>query len=229
VTVYDTRARRRLSVPYRAPEGLIQQLVFAPDGRTLALTVYGDGGQAIVDLIDPRTGTRSRRFKLPAFPERTFFVLELVVFQPNGRDLIAQQTGIEFPRGSPSVMWRLNAQTGAVEGPSVRIGRHAAWNLVTTADRQRVFVTSPGDDATYEIAPATLRVVRTYHAGGLTGAVSADGRAFALASEDGSVRLLNLDTGRVRRFNGKNEGDKRAYRVRAGRQDACDPPTTPAR
>ena len=79
-------------------------------------------------------------------------------------------------------------------------------NLVTTADRRRAFVTSPGDDATWEIDPATLRVLRTHPVGGHAGAVSADGRLFALGSQDGSVRLLDLETDDVRRFRGRHEG-----------------------
>ena len=90
--------------------------------------------------------------------------------------------------------------------PPLELGSHAAFNLFTTADRRRAFVTSPGDDATWEIDPATLRVVRTHPVGGYAGAVSADGRLFALGSQDGSVRLLDLDTGDIRRFRGRHEG-----------------------
>jgi WD40 repeat protein len=104
------------------------------------------------------------------------------------------------------VLWRLNAATGEVERPALRVGRHAAWNLVTTADRERLFVTSPGDDATYEIAPETLELRRTYPVGDHAGAVSADGRMFALGSQRGDVRLLDLETGRVRRFEGRLDG-----------------------
>jgi WD40 repeat protein/DNA-binding SARP family transcriptional activator len=204
VTVYDTATRKRLSTPYRAPEGLVQHLAFSPDGATLALTVHGE--KTLVDLIDPRTGKRKLRFELPPFPGEPFYVLAPVVFQPNGRDLVVQQTDVAFPDAPASVLWRLNAQTGAVERPSLRVGRHGAWNLVTTADRERLFVTSPGDDATYEIAPETLELRRTYPVGDHAGAVSADGRMFALGSQRGDVRLLDLQTGRVRRFEGRLDG-----------------------
>jgi hypothetical protein len=96
VIVYDTATRTRLSTPYRASaEDLVQQLVFSPDGATLALTVHGE--QTVVDLIDPRTGTRKRRFELPPYPGEPFYVLALAVFQPNGRDLVVQQTDVAFP------------------------------------------------------------------------------------------------------------------------------------
>lgn len=205
VIVYDTATRSRLSTPYRAPEGLVQSesLVFSPDGRTLALAVHGD--DTFVDLIDPRTGERRRRFKLPPMPNRPFWVYAPVAFQPNGRDLIVQQTDVDFPDAPASRLWRLDAARGAVEGPPLELGSHATWNLVTTADRRRAFVTSPRDDATWEIDPATLRVLRTHPVGGHAGAVSADGRLFALGSQDGTMRLLDLETGDVRRFDGRLE------------------------
>ena len=160
----------------------------------------------LIDLLDPRTGRREQRIELPPFPEETFYVLTLVAFQPNGRDLIAQQTPVEFPDAAASVIWRLDAATGEAERPSRRIGRRAAWNLVTTADRRRVFVTSGGDDATYELAPESLAVRRTYPVGDYAGAVSADGSMFALGSQSGGVRVLELESGRVRSFEGRHDG-----------------------
>jgi WD40 repeat protein/DNA-binding SARP family transcriptional activator len=206
VIVYDTATRRRLSRPYRAPApgggGFVQGLTFSPDGRTLALAVHGK--QTFVDLIDPRTGERRRRFALPPLPGRPYWVYAMVAFRPNGRDLIVQDTDVEGGPGSR--LWRLDAARGTVAGPPLELGSHGRWNLVTTADRRRAFVTSPRADATWEIDPATLRVSRTHPVGGHAGAVSADGRLFALGGQDGSVRLLDLETGDVRRFRGRHEG-----------------------
>ncbi|HET8951022.1 MAG TPA: BTAD domain-containing putative transcriptional regulator [Solirubrobacteraceae bacterium] len=209
VSVYDTATRKRLSAPYTAPEGLVESLAFSPDGSTLAVVAHCGtplcDGETFVDLIEPRTGERRRRFVLPPLPNRPFYEYALVRFQPNGRDLIVQKNDVAFPDGPPSRLWRLDAARGTVAGPVV-LGRHGAWNLETTADRTRAFVTSPGDDATWEIDPRTLRTVRTHPAGGRTGAVSDDGRLFALGSEDGAVRLLDLETGEVRRFRGRHRG-----------------------
>ncbi|MFL5896386.1 MAG: BTAD domain-containing putative transcriptional regulator, partial [Thermoleophilaceae bacterium] len=53
VIVYDIARRVRVG-SYRAPEGLIEQLVFAPDSRALAVTLYGgDAAETFVDLINP--------------------------------------------------------------------------------------------------------------------------------------------------------------------------------
>ena len=54
-----------------------------------------------------------------------------------------------------------------------------------------------GREATYAIDAETLRVVRRYPVGAYTTGISADGRMLAIGGRDGSVRLLNLGSGRV--------------------------------
>ena len=81
-----------------------------------------------------------------------------------------------------------------------------------TADRQRLFMTSAEDDETAMIDADSLRVVQRWPAGDVVGAVSADGSAFALGSQEGDVRLLDLRSGRVRRFAGRHEGSVGAMR-----------------
>jgi WD40 repeat protein len=206
VIVYDIARRVRVG-SYRAPEGLVQQLVFAPDSRALALTLYGGNtAETFVDVINPRGGKRMRRFTLPTFPRDTFYVLALAAFAPNGRDLIAEQTGLEFPDGGPAILSRLDAPTGEV-AQSRPIGRSAAWSLASTPSG-RLFVTSPGDDKTYEIAADTLRVERTYRSGGTNVAASADGRMLALVSGDGQIRLLDTESGRARTLAGRHRDER---------------------
>lgn len=203
VIVYDIARRVRVGA-YRAPEGLIQQLVFAPDSRALALTLHaGDTtSETFVDVINPRGGKRTRRFTLPKFPRDTFYVLALAAFAPNGRDLIAEQTGVEFPDGGPAILSRLDAATGKV-AQSRPIGRGAAWSLAS-APGGHLFVTSPKDDKTYEVAADTLRVERTYPSGGMNAAASADGRRLALVSGDGQIRVLDTESGRARTLAGRH-------------------------
>ena len=69
-----------------------------------------------------------------------------------------------------------------------------------TPDGRRVFVTDQRDDTTSVLDATTLRVLRSYPIGEDAGAVSADGRFFALGSQDGHVRVLNTATGAVRPF-----------------------------
>jgi WD40 repeat protein/DNA-binding SARP family transcriptional activator len=205
VIVYDIARRVRVG-SYRAPEGLIEQLVFAPDSRALALTLYDGYAKTFVDVINPRGGKRIRRFTLPTYPRDTFFVLALAAFAPNGRDLMAEQTGLEFPDGGPSILSRLDAATGEV-AQSRPVGRSAAWSLASTPSG-RVFVTSPKDDKTYEIAPGTLQVERTYESGGTDVAVSADGGTLALVSTDGQMRLVDTQSGRARTLAGRHRDER---------------------
>ncbi|HEX6713595.1 MAG TPA: BTAD domain-containing putative transcriptional regulator, partial [Thermoleophilaceae bacterium] len=207
VIVYDIARRVRVGA-YRAPEGLIQQLVFAPDSRSLALTLYGQKtGKTFVDVINPRGGKRVRRFTLPKFPRDTFYVLALAAFAPNGRDLVAEQTGVEFPEGGPAILSRLDSATGKV-AQSRPVGHGSAWSLASTPSG-RLFVTIPGDDKTYEIAAGTLRVERTYRSGGMNVAASADGRTLALVSADGRVRLLDTESGHMRTLAGRHREEQR--------------------
>lgn len=207
VIVYDIARRVRVGA-YRAPEGLVQQLVFAPDSRSLALTLFGEKTfDSFVDVINPRGGKRMRRFTLPRYPRDTFYVFALAAFAPNGRDLIAEQQGLEFPDRGPGILSRLDAGTGKVVR-SRRIGRGAAWSLAT-APGGRLFVTSPMDDNTYEIAADTLRVERTYPSGGTNVAASADGRMLAIVSADGRIRLLDTDSGRTRTLAGRHREEQR--------------------
>jgi WD40 repeat protein len=68
-----------------------------------------------------------------------------------------------------------------------------------------VFVTSAADDRTYELSPRTLRIRRVHPAGAKWGAVDGRGTTYALASPDGTLRLLDLRTGAVRRLKSKHE------------------------
>jgi WD40 repeat protein len=100
---------------------------------------------------------------------------------------------------------RLDASTGTVEGRPLRVGSHSSFGLSSTGDRRRLFVTSPGDDATWEIDAERLRVLRRFPVGGAVGAVSRDGKLYALGSKGGAVRVLDVDSGAVRRFEGSHE------------------------
>jgi WD40 repeat protein/class 3 adenylate cyclase len=211
VTVFDASSRRRLGryqLGDRPGNGLVQTVQFSPDGRTLAVTGHEPPNEppgALLDLLDVRTLERRVRVELPPFPEPSFFVIATAAFLPNGRDLLVLQAHNDVPGGPPSVLRRVDVDTGKVEGRPLRLGRHAAVDLLPARDRRRVYVTSARDDETYEIDSESLRVVRRYAAGGFAGAVDPDGRVFALGSEDGSVRLLDLRSGEVRRLAGRHE------------------------
>ena len=216
VRVYDLQTRRPLSEPYRVVGGFVQHVVFSPDGRTVAVTINGAG--TLVDLVDPRTGARRERFQVPSYypapggPPLESYAVMTTAFHPNGRDLIVQQSdGVFFeetegglPRGGPPLLTRLDGETGE-ELRSRHIGRSNAMFFSVTADRRRIFITSPGDDATYEVDPGTLRVRQTHRAGDDWAGVSPDGELLALGSKEGAVRLVDLANGQTRRMSERHE------------------------
>jgi WD40 repeat protein/DNA-binding SARP family transcriptional activator len=210
VMLYDAASRRPLGKPYRFCCGGVQTLEFSPDGSTLAVAGF-DGPKAhVIDLIDPRTRERNHRVALPSYPSDLVVAVALV-FLANGRDLVVEQThddsiGHDASLEAPaSVLTRLNVRTGAIEGRPLRVGRHASRGMSATADGRRLFVTVPRDNATYAIGSKRLRVLERYPVGDLVGAVSPDGRLFALGTDSGGLRLLDLRSGQVRPFRGRHD------------------------
>ncbi len=128
VTVYDAASRVALGKPYVIREGVIQHLRFSPDGGTLAVGSLDPVEQtqaAVVDLIDPRTRKRRLRVELPAIPERAPFVVANVVFLADSREVVVALIHGDFPDAPPSVLYRVDGETGAVES-ELRIGNSSA-------------------------------------------------------------------------------------------------------
>ncbi|MGE5635542.1 MAG: hypothetical protein ACM3UV_01185, partial [Nocardioidaceae bacterium] len=207
-TVYDAATRRPFGRPYRFLAGLIQNVRFSPDGETLAVSSMNprDTASGLVDLIEPRSGERRLRVELPAFREPAPFVYADVAFPRRRRDLLVLNVHGASPDGPASVLYRVDPGTGAVKG-RLRLGRHSsALYASQPGERERLFVTSAGDNRTWEVDPARLRVLRSVPVGDIAGVVSPDGRLFALGSQRGGVRLLELRSGAVRRLRGGHDG-----------------------
>jgi WD40 repeat protein len=194
----------------------VAHLRFSPDGATLA--VAGQEPQTrppggLVDLIDPRTGARRRRIVLPRSPQPADSIVVDVEFGRGGRELVVEQIhNLPDPSGPASILHRLDARTGESRRPPLRVGRHSAIGMTPSADHRRLFMTSSVDDVTYEIDVRRLRVLRRWPVGDVAGSVSPDGRWFALGSSEGGVRLLDLRSGRLRRF--ADSPDARILRMR---------------
>ena len=209
VTFVDAASRRPVGRPYRLRGGEIQSVDFSPDGTMLAVAGHEfptSTSSGLVDLVDARTHTRRARIVLPRLPGRVQYLGLNVLYLPDGHDVIVKQTRGSEGDGPPSLLRRFDGETGAAEGPPRRVGRRSSLGMGATADRQRLFMTSAEDDQTTVIDADSLRVLQRWPAGDVTGAVSADGSAFALGSRAGNVRLLDLRSGHVRRFTGRHEG-----------------------
>jgi WD40 repeat protein/DNA-binding SARP family transcriptional activator len=215
VTVFDARNRSVVGKPYVLRDGLVQKLVFSPDGTTLAVGGHEPQNEppgALVDLIDPRTGVRRLRVKLPRFPGGSLWVVLSIAFAPGGRDLVVQQSHNAAPDAPPSVLWRVNGRTGGLDGGPLRVGRIGPMGASATGDGRFLYVTSPRDDATWKLDARRLRLLERFPVGDLAGAVSPDGLRFALGSERGGVRVLDLRSRRVTHFAGRHSASVNAMR-----------------
>jgi WD40 repeat protein len=202
VNIYNPATHQPIGRPYWVRSGLIQHLRFSPDGRTLALGAIDPSdktGNALVDLIDPRTQQLRRRIHLGPLPPRAQFGVALPEFVTGGDLDIEQVPAPAGPDEPASVVYHVDTETGAIQR-SRPVGRHASTTFSVTADGRRVFLTNPLDNTTWMLDATTLRVRRSYPVGAGAGAVSADGRYFALGSADGHVRLLDTGTSAVRAF-----------------------------
>ena len=196
VWVFDAARRRLLRRALPAPRGR------RSDARVLARRVHA-GRRGRRERGRTRCSTWSIRVRargnvascFPPYPSDAVSA-EAVVFLPGGRDLLVQQDHWDSRDAPASELTRVNVRTGAVEGGPLRVGRQASGaRLSATADGRRVFLTVPQEDATYAIDSRRLRVLRRYPVGGVSAAVSPDGRLVALGSGAGGVRLLDLALG----------------------------------
>jgi WD40 repeat protein/DNA-binding SARP family transcriptional activator len=209
VMVYDAATHQQLGRPYPFGTGCcITGLRFSPDDSTLAVS-YGNG---LLDLIDPRTGKRRLHWRAPAVHGSASYVYADVAFLPNGRDLLVRPVNGAGSHTRAAPVYRVDGATGA-STDRLQVGRYTSgYNASETADGRRMFLTSQLDDQTWELDTQRLRVVRSWPIGDIAGAVSPDGREFALGSKAGGVRLLDLASDRVRPLKGGHRGEVTALR-----------------
>jgi WD40 repeat protein/DNA-binding SARP family transcriptional activator len=202
VQVVDLASRRRLAA-HRIASGLVQRLAYSPDGATLAVTSLDTSTtplDVVLELLDARTLRPRRRIALPRLPHPTEFVGASPVFTGDG-DLAVLE--IPFPHNQPEAVRRIDGRTGAVSERAFRL-RSTVLDPILTNDRRHVLVASDREDATYELDAADLRVVRRHPAGGTALALAPDDRTLALGGPDGTVRILDTGSSRVRRLEGRH-------------------------
>jgi WD40 repeat protein/DNA-binding SARP family transcriptional activator len=210
VLLFDAATGRRIGNPYQAPEE-VGGFAFDPRGHDL-MVLSGDSGPQIVDIATQR---RVRTVDVGEYPGRRGVISGFhPAYAPDGRSLIVMYWGAEFTGAQPVFLRRLDARTGAQLGQTVRIpAEQGEDELVASPDGRHLFVTSP--HATYAIDAATLDVTRRYGTGSPVAAASPDGRTLALGGRDapmlgpftgsGTVRLLDMTSGRVRKLAGRHD------------------------
>jgi WD40 repeat protein len=203
VTVFDTATRERIG-QYRAQgevaggESFIVD--FSPRGNSIAVGVmrppdYRTGEVQVVDARTLRLRTSISIGANPGDRAVTGEYLPLVTYSPDGRSLIVGYSG-----EGPVFIRRFDVRSGSPIGRPARISPGLSFSatlLYPTSNRRLVYA---GPDTTYVIDAQTLRVERRYPVGAHTTGISADGGTLALGREDGSLRLLDLSSGRVRRL-----------------------------
>ena len=202
VRLFDARTRRELA-SYRLKSGLVQRLAFSPDGATLAVAGQEPADKppgALIDLLDARTLERRQRIVLPP-PPGGGFAGATPVFTADGRGLTVVQNPLSMP--GPQSVYRVDLDAGAIAGRPFR-SPGGALDPAYSSDRRRLFVASEPEDLTYELDTSNLRVIARHPAGGSAVALHPDEDLLAVGAEDGSMRFVELPSGRVRRLAGKH-------------------------
>jgi WD40 repeat protein len=201
VVFLDAVTRRPLDKPHDS--GLtasISSLVFSPDGSRLASTGMDEGG-GFIDLFDGRSRRYITRLGVTEF---NYSTLPRVAFSPDSRVLAAESTD-----DSSSRVLRWDAGTGDPLAETRLPGARSSA-LFGFLSARRVVMTTDG--ATTVRDAATLRPLRRFAAAAGATALSPSARLVAFGGGDGSVRLLDLRTGSMRRAAGRHEGPVLAMR-----------------
>jgi DNA-binding SARP family transcriptional activator/WD40 repeat protein len=205
VTLFDTETRERVG-DHQAPAEA-WALAFDPGGDSLALA--GSTGPGVssgfVEILDADTARVRSSISLgrqPAGANLGAFVT--VNYGPDGRSLIVTYSGGFFRRMTGVFMRRFDARDGTPLGGAVRVAARATSTAPMSSPDGRLVFSS--DKATYAVDAETLRVVRRYRVGALSAGISADGGTLAVEDPDGSLRVLDLGSGRVRTLAGAAAG-----------------------
>ena len=188
VVVYDAATRRPLGEPYRIETGIIQNVRFSPDGDTLAVSFMDRSVpelSAVFDLIDPRTASagcvcgcrRSAGPRTSSSP--TSCSCRTAATCSCGRCTALARTARQRRCISSTARperSRIGCRWASTRPTSTRPRRPTAGMCSSRA----CATTGPGSST-----PSALSVVRSWPVGDCAGAVSPDGRVFALGSEAG--------------------------------------------
>jgi DNA-binding SARP family transcriptional activator/WD40 repeat protein len=204
VVEFDTSGwRRGASYDTGLP---VRTLRFSPDGTRLAIA-SGNESAGELDLLDVASFHRIARRRLGPGPQ----AFHALAFSPDSRVLVTGYAGWNDEQGrpKPGVLARLDARTGRSLGPATPVTRAGEdFMLAFAAGGKRLVMMSEESRQTVVRDADTLRPIRRMRAWGLpwASAVSPDGRVAALARDDGSLRLVDLRTGKSRTLPGGHDG-----------------------
>src|SRR4029453_17853697 len=198
MAIFDVRSRHPLPGSFQAQAG-VNDLALSPDGSLLAVALQQGG---LVQLWDVRRATLRHQL-------RTGLPDGWVSFSADQRSLVTLSFDDHPEAGvARAVMSRWDVGTGRRLAGPVSVSNRSADAFATTPDGTRLVVVNGAE--VIQVAPETLHPVRhvprkPQRPGSIVAALSPDGRMVALGAEDGTVQLLNLETGRFRSAAGPHE------------------------
>jgi len=208
VFLIDTRTRRRVRAPsVHAGEWPIGMLAFSPDGGRLAIA-HQTGDGEVVTVMDTRAWRLGRQLRLYDYDRR------VTGLSLDGDTVDVASRPEEVVATVPtSVAERLDTRSGRrILGP-VTLGRGQSSPLFGTSDGRQVLTAADGQLVVRDAR--TLKPLARVKTGPLQGSVialSPNDRTAALGEPDGSVRFLDLRSGRQRKASGRHSGPVTAAR-----------------
>jgi WD40 repeat protein len=208
-TFLDTPTRRPTGPAYTVPGQGDDPTVrwnhvrFSPDGARIAV------GWREPVILDART--RRVLVRLRVGPGRWIHTLR---FSSDGRSVFAAYWSGSCPRSRSVCAWRprtslrrFDAATGQPRGREQHIGGPTTHPITLMVAGHGGQVVTTSRDRTVIRDARTLRPVRGLTAGAAQAALSPNDRTLLLGGGDGSVRFLDLVTGRVATASGRHEGE----------------------
>jgi len=195
VAFLDPATRRRLAVRRSDPSAVGGPLASAADGTRLAAT-GADFQSGFIHLFDPRTQRHIAEVR-QGFATAP---VETAVFTPDSKELLVQAETLD---DGVNRLWRLDAGTGRLRRSEIALpGDHS---LLLGFARSRLVTYSHNDREVVVREPATLRAERRFAAPAGVVQLNAALGMVAFGHHDGSVRLLDLDSGRSRTADGGHD------------------------
>jgi WD40 repeat protein len=216
VAFLDPATRRRLAFHLPANDTIGGPLAAAPDGSRVAVAGT-DVEHGFVELFDPRTQRHVAQRRVDIINSH----LQSLVFTPDSRELLVQAADSE----AGNTLWRLDARTGRILGREIRMPDDDSRLLGFAGSRLVTYSLRGGSMVIRD--PATLRAERRLPFPAPIAELSPALGVVAFGGRDGSVRLLDLATGRMRTAAGRHDAPVTAMAfssdgrtlVTAGRDD----------
>jgi WD domain, G-beta repeat len=216
VAFLDPATRRRLALHTPVNDTIGGPLAAAPDGSRVAASGT-DVEDGFVELFDPRTQRHIAQQHVSVIKSQ----VESVVFTPDSRELLVQTADSE----AGNTLWRIDARTGRILRRAIPMPGDDS-RLLGFAGSRLVTYSLPGGPMVIR-DPATLRAERRLPFPSPVAELSPALGVVAFGGRDGSVRLLDLATGRMRTAAGRHDAPVTAMAfssdgrtlVTAGRDD----------